>query len=230
MTPARPSSAARNRYDFHSHTFLTDGTSSATDMWQEADVLGHRALAITDHIALEDPVPLLERLRQEAKAWENDALQTLIGVEVTMVHPRRIPEVVRAARRAGAEVVIVHGETPANPVPPGTNRAVVEMNDVDVLAHPGFITVEEAELAKAHDVVLEVTARRLHLVTNGHVVRTALQVGNDLVVDSDAHATNELVTLDAARIVARGAGVPDTMLTRVLAETPRRLLRRCGKP
>ncbi|MCI4352205.1 MAG: histidinol phosphate phosphatase domain-containing protein [Thermoplasmata archaeon] len=230
MPSARPSPAARNRFDFHSHTFLTDGTSSATDMWREADVLGHRALAITDHVALEDPAPLLERLRQEAKAWENEALQTLVGVEVTMVHPRKIPDVVRAARRAGAEVVIVHGETPANPVPPGTNRVVVELNDVDVLAHPGFITVEEAELAKAHDVVLEVTARRLHIVANGHVVRTALEVGNDLIVDSDAHATDELVTFEAARTVARGAGVPDAMLARVLTETPRRLLRRCGKP
>jgi putative hydrolase len=229
MVTPHPANQPRNRYDFHSHTFLTDGIASATDMWREADSLGHKALAVTDHIALEDPQPLLNRLRQEARAWEGEALTTLIGVEVTMVTPRRIPEVVRAARRAGAEIVIVHGETPANPVPMGTNRAAVELNDVDILAHPGFLTVEEAELAKAHDVILELTARSMHMVTNGHVARTALEVGNDLVVDSDAHGTDELVPAHLAERIARGAGVPESTVQRVLRETPQRLLRRCGK-
>lgn len=228
---ARDSTRARlrDRYDFHSHTFLTDGRASATDMWREADRLGHKALAVTDHVALDDPQPLLDRLRREASAWDGEELTTLVGVEVTMVPPRRIPEVVRAARRAGAEIVIVHGETPANPVPLGTNRAAVELNDVDVLAHPGFLTTKEAELAKAHDVILELSARALHMVTNGHVARTALEVGNDLVVDSDAHATDQLVPSHLARQVARGAGVPESNVTRILRDTPIRLLRRCGK-
>ncbi|HLY76955.1 MAG TPA: PHP domain-containing protein, partial [Thermoplasmata archaeon] len=64
---------------------------------------------------------------------------------------------------------------------------------------------------------------------NGHVARTALEVGNDLVVDSDAHATDQLVSAHHARQVARGAGVPDSALSRVLRETPQRLLKRCGK-
>jgi putative hydrolase len=90
------------RYDFHSHTYLTDGSTSATDMWRQAEVLEHRALAITDHIGLEDPGPLLQRLRAEAVAWEDSRLVPLIGVEVTHLPPRRIAEAVRAARRAGA--------------------------------------------------------------------------------------------------------------------------------
>ncbi|MGC2290005.1 MAG: histidinol phosphate phosphatase domain-containing protein, partial [Thermoplasmata archaeon] len=180
-TPAP--STARDRYDFHCHTFLTDGRASATEMWGEADRIGHKALAVTDHVGLDDPQPLLDRLRREATAWEGQELTTLVGVEVTMVPPRKIPDAVHAARRAGAEVVIVHGETLANAVPLGTNRAAVELNDVDILAHPGFLTVEEAELAKAHDVILELSARSLHMTTNGHVAHTALEVGNDLVVN-----------------------------------------------
>jgi putative hydrolase len=229
MTSTPAASRPRDRFDFHCHTFLTDGRASATDMWYEADRLGHSALAVTDHVALDDPQPLLDRLRREAKAWEGDELTTLVGVEVTMIPPRKIPEAVRAARRAGAEVVIVHGETLAQAVPPGTNRAAVETNEVDILAHPGFITVEEAELAKAHDVILEISARSLHMTTNGHVARTALQVGNDLVVDSDAHAIDQLVPASLARQIARGAGVPDSAVARVLRETPERLLKRCGK-
>ncbi|MFZ0831078.1 MAG: histidinol phosphate phosphatase domain-containing protein [Thermoplasmata archaeon] len=219
----------RDRFDFHSHTFLTDGRASATDMWTEADRIGHKALAVTDHVALDDPQPLLDRLRREATAWEGEELITLVGVEVTTVPPRKIPEVVRAARKAGAEIVIVHGETQAEYVPMGTNRAAVELNDVDILAHPGFLTMEEAELAKAHEVILELSARTFHMVTNGHVARTALEVGNDLVVDSDAHATDQLLSTHLARQVARGAGVPESAVARVLRETPQRLLRRCGK-
>lgn len=229
VSTPKASKKTRDRYDFHSHTYLTDGDASATMMWAEADRLAHQALAITDHIGLEDPGPLLDRLRAEARAWEGSEMTTLVGVEVTVVPPRRLAEAVRQARKAGAEIVIVHGETTAEPVPAGTNRAVVELTDVDVLAHPGFITVEEAELAKAHDVILEVSGRSLHGLTNGHVVRTALEVGNDLVVDSDAHRTTQLLTQEDARKVARGAGVPDSTLTRVLQETPKRLLRRCGK-
>ena len=104
------------------------------------------------------------------------------------------------------------------------NRAAVELNDVDILAHPGFLTMEEAELAKAHEVILELSARTFHMVTNGHVARTALEVGNDLVVDSDAHATDQLLSTHLARQVARGAGVPESAVARVLRETPQRLL------
>jgi putative hydrolase len=217
------------RYDFHSHTFLTDGDASATDMWREAEASGHRALAVTDHVFLDDPAPLLARLRLEEKAWEDEPFVTLVGVEVTMVPPRRLADVVRAARRAGADLVIVHGETPANPVPPGTNRAAVELPEVDILAHPGFLTPEDAELAKAHDQLLEISARAIHMVANGHVVRTGLAVGNDMVVDSDAHDTHELAPYEIARRVARGAGVPESELGRVLSAAPLRLLKRCGK-
>lgn len=229
MDPAPAAPPARNRYDFHSHTYLTDGEESASSMWYTADRLGHRALAITDHVALQDPRPILDTLRAEARGWEGTGLLTLVGVEITMVPPRYIPEAVRTARRAGAEIVIVHGETIAESVFAGTNRAAVELNDVDVLAHPGFITVEEAELAKAHDVILEINARPLHGRANGHVVRTALAVGNPLVVDSDAHKTEGLVSFDLARQIAAGAGVPPERLESVLTDAPRQLLRRCGK-
>ncbi len=136
MTQTALPSSTPERYDFHSHTFLADGNTSATGMWWEAKAVGHRALAVTDHVALDDPAPILERLRQEARAWEEEQLVTLIGVEVTLVPPDKIADVVRRAQRAGAEVVIVHGETLANPVPSGTNRAAVQLPEVDILAHP----------------------------------------------------------------------------------------------
>ena len=217
------------RYDFHSHTFLTDGETAATDMWLQALALGHRALAITDHLYTEDPKPMLDRLLQEQKGFESEGLTTVVGVELSMVPPRRIAEAAKGARRAGAEIVIVHGETPVEAVPPGTNRAALSSNAVDLLAHPGLLTEEEAELARAHDVVLELSTRRGHSLGNGGVAKLALQIGADLVVDSDAHAPDQLVRQEFARKVAMGAGVPLAHVTKVLTETPLQLLKRLGK-
>ncbi len=224
----RPRSRASSprRIDFHSHSYLTDGSTSPTDMWHEAKVLDHRALAVTDHLALEDPTPLLDRLRREARAWEGVGFRPLVGVELTKLPPRSIATVARASRRAGAEIVIVHGETLAEHVPPGTNRAALLSGEIDILAHPGLLSRRDAELAAANSVVLEISARRGHALGNGGVVRRALDAGAELVVDSDAHAPQELVPWAQARRIALGAGVPDRAIERVLSGTPQRILRR----
>lgn len=54
----------------------------------------------------------------------------------------------------GLKIVVVHGETRTEPVAEGTNRAAVEAN-VDILAHPGFITEEEMNLAVKNGVYID---------------------------------------------------------------------------
>ena len=71
---------------------------------------------------------------------------------------RRLSRWRRWPADSGAELVVVHGETPAEPVRPGTNRAALEAG-VDILAHPGFLTQAEAELAREKGVCLEITSR-----------------------------------------------------------------------
>jgi putative hydrolase len=220
------SEAGPRRIDFHSHSYLTDGTTSATDMWYEAEMLHHRALALTDHVGLEDPKPLLDQLRREASGWEGSAFVPIVGVELTKVPARKIAETARAGRRAGAEIVIVHGETTVENVPAGTNHAAIDSGEVDVLAHPGLLDPRDADLAREHSVVLEISARVGHSLTNGHVARVALEAGADLVVDSDAHGPEQLVPLEHARRVARGAGLPDERVERALFTTPAELVRR----
>ena len=56
-------------------------------------------------------------------------------------------------------LIVVHGETLVEPVAPGTNRAAIEA-DIDILAHPGLITVEEAARARERGVFLELSARK----------------------------------------------------------------------
>ena len=102
--------------------------------------------------------------------------------------------------------MVVHGESPVEPVRPGTNRAALEAG-VDILAHPGFITQEEAEMARENDVCLEITSRSGHNITNGHVVQIAVQAGAKMVVNTDAHAPGDLITSERAIQIAVGAGL-----------------------
>ncbi len=224
-----PKSRDPPRYDFHAHTYLTDGRVSATDMWTSSRALGHRALAITDHIGIEDPTPLLRHLLQEAEAWVGTDLTTIVGVEITKAPPGRIAEVARRARKLGAEIVIVHGETVAEVVPEGTNHAAIASGEVDLLAHPGLLSEKDAELAARNGVILEVTGRKAHCYTNGHVARLALEAGATVVVDSDAHAPDELLTRAVAERVARGAGLRTADVLKAIESAPQSLLKKLGK-
>jgi len=90
---------------------------------------------------------LLQGAKKARYLEEACGISVLAGVEITHVPPKLIPKLARMAREAGAEIVVVHGESPVEPVAPLTNLAAVECEDVDILAHPGFITEEEAKLA-----------------------------------------------------------------------------------
>jgi len=75
------------------------------------------------------------------------------------------------------------------------------------LAHPGLITVEEVCLAAEKGVCLEITTRKGHSLTNGHVAKLAVQYGAKLVINNDAHAPGDLVSNEMATKVALGAGL-----------------------
>ena len=100
---------------------------------------------------------------------------------------------------------------------PGTNRAALEA-DIDILAHPGLITKEDAALARERGIFLEITARKGHCLANGHVARTALEVGASLIVNTDAHGPGDLITSQQARLIARGAGLTDTAFQNLAAD------------
>jgi hypothetical protein len=95
-------------------------------------------------------------------------VRALAGVELTHVPPELINDLTLQARDLGADIVVVHGETIVEPVPPGTNRAAIEAG-VDLLAHPGLITAGEVALAAENGVHLEISARKGHSLGNGRM-------------------------------------------------------------
>ncbi|MBP1929287.1 histidinol phosphatase-like PHP family hydrolase [Methanolinea mesophila] len=205
------------QYDLHTHTTLTDGELLPTELIRRMAVLGYTTVAITDHADrsnIDTLVSTIEKIRESA---EHFGVRLLTGVELTHVPPREISLLAGMARKAGAQVVVVHGETTVEPVAEGTNLAACGCSEVDILAHPGLLTSEEAELAKENGVMVELTSRGGHNRTNGHVARVAREAGCTLVVNSDAHAPHDLLDKRAKFIIATGSGLKNEEASRAIS-------------
>jgi putative hydrolase len=109
----------------------------------------------------------------------------------------------------------VHGESPVEPVAPGTNQAAIE-SGADILAHPGLITADQVQLAAKKGVLLEITSRSGHSLTNGHVARLSLEFGARLVINTDTHSPENLIDRETARRILMGAGLTESQAATVL--------------
>ena len=201
--------------DLHTHTTFSDGELIPSELVRRAEVKGYKAIGLTDHVDYTNIEHVLSCISKAEYMEDVLDIRILPGVELTHVPPSKIAPLVSLARRLGAEVVVMHGETPVEPVRPGTNRAALEAG-VDILAHPGFLTLEEAELAKEKGVCLEITARAGHNITNGHVVRMAKQAGAMMVVDTDSHSPEDLIDSERAIQIAVGAGLSQEEARRIV--------------
>jgi len=215
------------RIDLHTHSLLTDGALLPSELLRRCAVRGFEAVAITDHADASNLRGIIEALQRVVTEQRDDfGVTLLVGVELTHVGPGSIDGLARRAKALGAEVVVVHGETIVEPVAPGTNRAAVECDAVDVLAHPGFLTLEEARIAAARGRYVEITTRKGHALTNGHVARTCLAAGAPMVVNTDSHDPDDLVDLAFAQRVAAGAGLSEAQVLEATLTNPRALLAR----
>lgn len=193
--------------DFHTHTLISDGELLPSELAQRTYAHGCRGLAITDHVDssnLEEAIARMLRFVKElGGGWSMDIIP---GVELTHVPPKKIDLLVQKARALGAKWIAVHGETVVEPVSAGTNRAAIEAG-VDLLAHPGLITLEEASKAAQFGVCLEITTRKGHSLTNGWVVKKAREAGATLLLNSDTHAPGDILDRREREIVGQGAGL-----------------------
>ncbi|MBQ7249605.1 MAG: histidinol phosphate phosphatase domain-containing protein [Deltaproteobacteria bacterium] len=210
--------------DLHTHSIFSDGELLPSELVRRAAVLGYRAIAITDHGDFTNFELIIPRLKKAVASLRRHGIEVLAGIELTHLPPELMAEAVVEARRLGAQIVVCHGETLVEPVPPGTNRAAIEAG-VDILAHPGLITEAEVRLAAQKGVALELTTRRGHSLSNGHVARLALQCGAQLVIDTDSHSPGDLTPWAQAERIARGAGLDEAQVAAARANSERLLKR-----
>jgi histidinol phosphatase-like PHP family hydrolase len=152
--------------------------------------------------------------------------QLIPGIELTHVPPKSIPSLAREVKRYGAKIVVVHGESPVEPVQEGTDEAACSCSDVDLIAHPGYISRDAVEKARENGIFLELTSRGGHCLGNGHVARLARRIGAHLVVDSDAHDIGDLLTPKVAMGVAHSSGLTKVEAERVVFDNPALLIKR----
>jgi histidinol phosphatase-like PHP family hydrolase len=218
---------ADQRIDLHTHTFFSDGVLVPSEHLRRAVVKGHAAIAITDHADASNIEQILTSLLRFARLQRDDFALTFIpGVELTHVAPQSIAPLARRARELGAGLVLVHGETIVEPVAPGTNAAAVACPDVDILAHPGMITLQEARQATANGIYLEITSRQGHSLSNGHVARIAQQAQAPVVINTDTHQPGDMIDQAFARLVAEAAGLDDDQVYAATVTHPQALVQR----
>ena len=195
--------------DLHTHTFFSDGVLIPSELVYRAKHKGYTAIALTDHIDFSNMDSIIPKLVKVSKILtDNYGIVVLPGAELTYVPPKLIKQAAQECRKLGAKVIVVHGETTAETVPEETNLYAAQA-DIDVLAHPGHLSLEVAKLAAKNNVKIEITTRNGHNATNAEVAKIALETGAKLVLNTDTHSPENLLTSALITATLKDAGLPD---------------------
>jgi len=180
-------------YNLHCHSLLSDGALLPSEVAVRYMSVGYKVVAITDHADYSNIDVTVKAIVEFSRRWpKNSEITVLPGIELTHIPPEQFTALAKFARKNGIAVIIGHGETLVEPVIKGTNRAALEA-DIDILAHPGLISDEDAQFAKKRGVFLELTSRPGHRDTNGHVAEKALQWGAGLILNNDSHQPEDII-------------------------------------
>ena len=202
--------------DLHTHSLWSDGQLVPAEHIRRAVIAGYEAIAITDHTDASNIETLCKESIKFSKLMNKiqNEIIVLSGVELTHIIPEEIKDLAAFARGQGISIVVVHGETIVEPVRPGTNRAAIEAK-VDILGHPGLITQEEVIVARNNGVCLEISAKKGHSLTNGHVAKIAIENNAKMVIDTDSHSGDDFISNNMAEKILKGAGIPENYLVNI---------------
>lgn len=201
--------------NLHAHTLLSDGCLLPSELAARYYAAGYKVLAITDHADYSNIDQVISSLRTFLQHWPKaHPLKILSGVELTHVPPQQFKPLAAYCRKNKLQIIIAHGQTPVEPVAEGSNQAALEA-DIDILAHPGLITLQEARLAAKRKIMLEVTTRSGHNRTNNHVVRTALKAKARLCINHDSHRPEDILTPVQTQRLAAKAGLSQARISAV---------------
>jgi len=196
------------RGDLHVHTDWSDGGHSIAEMVAGAADAGHDYVAITDHatgpgmvggVGVPDAT-LREQIPAVQSVAEDAAIDVFTGVEANVAADGSVS--VADGLLAALDVVVASPH--AGLSGDGTDRlvAAAEHPGVDVVGHPTGrllgrrpgLDVDVERLAGAaadHGTALEINANPARLDLDGGAVKTAVEAGATIVVNTDAHTPAE---------------------------------------
>lgn len=224
---------SEKRIELHAHSLLGEGVLLPSEIARRCEEKNYRAVAITEHVddsnigVIKKIVNACRKISKKKSKGGGFEIDVIPGAEITHAPVKRIKTLVKKARKLGAEVVLVHGETIAEPVKEGTNKAAIEA-EIDILAHPGIISVGDAELARANNVFLELSARKGHCLANGHIAKVARETKAELVLNADAHAPEDFISQEKAFYISLGSGLSEAEAIKTIKSNPEKILRKLG--
>ncbi|HNX81614.1 MAG TPA: histidinol phosphate phosphatase domain-containing protein [Candidatus Omnitrophota bacterium] len=205
-------------FNLHCHSILSDGDLIASEIAVRYAAAGYTTIAITDHADYSNIKNVVSSILDFTRHWpKNSTIKVLAGVELTHVPLDQFKPLVKYARSKGIQIIVGHGESPVEPVIKGTNRAALE-SGIDILAHPGLISDEDVVLAGQRKIFLEVSSRRGHGNTNNHVANRACALGARLVINTDGHSPEDIITPAQLRQVGITAGLTEIDLEKIYAD------------
>jgi putative hydrolase len=215
--------------DFHTHTFLSDGENSPIELIRFAVARGYSCIALTDHVSYSNLDFIVSSLKKDCELAERFwDIKAIPGVELTNIPSKSINEMAKESRRLGARIVVVHGETIVESVEPGTNLKAVSSEYVDILAHPGFLKLEEAKIAAKNNIFIEISSRAGHSLTNGLVASVGREAGVKFLVNSDAHVHEDLFISDRQKKIGLASGLKESEVTEILNKNIQEVISRAG--
>ncbi|MFC2048761.1 histidinol phosphate phosphatase domain-containing protein [Elusimicrobiota bacterium] len=193
--------------DLHTHTFFSDGVLSPAELVYRYKTKGCSAVALTDHADYSNiDIVIPAMIRASEKLAKHYGIDVFAGIELTYIPPDDIGSMIKYARSIGAQIIVIHGETSAENVPPGTNRSAV-LCGCDILAHPGYLNNETANIAAQENSYLEITTRSGHRNTNKEVYETAVRNNAKLVLNTDTHTPENLLDREKIDSVIKQCGM-----------------------
>jgi DNA polymerase (family 10) len=212
--------------ELHSHTVWSDGVGTIDEMAESARSRGYRYLGISDHSHSLGVANGLDAQRLQAQGEAIREASARLGFplfrssEVEVLKDGALDFDDDTLR--GLDVVIASTHTgltrPRAELMARVHKAL-DGGRVDILAHPSGRLIEEREpgdfdwpemfqIAKRNGVVLEINADPARLDLKAEHVREALETGNLIVINCDAHRPNGFSSLPYGIGIARRAFTP----------------------
>lgn len=202
-------------YNLHCHSLLSDGVLLPSEVAVRYSSLGYKVIAITDHADYSNIESVIKSILNFTEHWPKEAkIKVLSGIELTHLPLEQFAPLVKYSRQQGIKIIVGHGETLVEPVAKGTNRSCLEAG-IDILSHPGLISDEDVTLSIKKGVFLEITSRSGHQLANSHIVEQALKLGGHLILNTDSHQPEDIISPQELNKVASACGLNQNQIEKI---------------
>ncbi len=222
------------RGDLHTHTNWSDGSESIAELVEGASAFGHDYVCISDHGAgpgvfgdngLSDADVREQMDEVEAVAADAD-IEVLHGIETNITSDGDVAEVSEDVLEELDVVIASPHSNLGTDAGDQTDRlvAAIEHDHVDILGHPSGRLINDrpamefdpgalAEAAVESGTALEVNANPARLDLWGAAVKSAVDAGATIAINTDAHGTSEFSLVEyGVHTARRGWAEPDDVL------------------